>query len=206
MRPQVALLAIVAAAAAARADPAAVDPAGRLPIGLRLSIAGGVSNFVGASMREMADLGGAWDVRLTTHSRSWWSEEFAYAGSVRGFLAPNVPDRGSRTMLTHALEVSGRLNKPWMTPRWMLEPFLSLGIGWTHVQLENVPAQDLVRASDDLFVVPMAAGVSFVHDSLLVEGRFTYRQTFGENLVTTSSGGTASLASWSTTLALGYEF
>ena len=197
------LLAILAAAGAARAAGPAEGP---VPLDVRLSIGGGVSGFVDGTVRGMADFGGAWDVRLTTRSRSWFGQEFAYAGTVRRFVAPMLADGGERTMLTHALEFSARFNRPWMTPEWMLEPFACLGIGWTHLQLDRMPQGSPVRASDDVFVGPAAAGVSFVYGDFLVEGRFTDRQSFGEHLVVRPDGSTASLSSWSATLALGYEF
>ena len=63
-----------------------------------------------------------------------------------------------------------------------------------------------IRASGDVFVIPLAAGLSFVYGDFLVEARFTWRQSFGEHLVARADGSHASLATWATTLAPGYEF
>lgn len=54
----------------------------------------------------------------------------------------------------------------------------------------------LLKASNDLAVVPVGGGITVGSDHLQLEGRFTYRQTFNEDLVRAPDSGKGSLKSW----------
>jgi hypothetical protein len=70
----------------------------------------------------------------------------------------------------------------------------------------TVPAGSPIGTSDDILVVPFGGGVAASWNGLLLEGRFTYRATFYEDLLKKSDGSTASLANWSVGGLVGYEF
>lgn len=56
-----------------------------------------------------------------------------------------------------------------------------------------------------MLVVPFGGGISAAWNKLFLEGRFTYRPVFNENLLV-RSGTAASLNNWSAGALIGYEF
>jgi len=59
---------------------------------------------------------------------------------------------------------------------------------------------------DDLLVVPFGAGFSGAWHGLVLEGRFTYRSTFTDDLLKNADGSNVNLANWSVGGLIGYEF
>ena len=186
MTARIALLAMLAFAAGASAEPRDAT----------MSIGGGVSNYLDGSLNGSIGLGGAWDARLTMPTRSWLSGELAYAGTAH--FAGNGP---AWTLLTHAVEGSVRLNHVRNEGTFLIEPFVSAGIGYAFL----MAAGSSSGGTGDV-LIPMAAGISVIHDRLLLEARVTYRHAFDGELVRKVDGTHAGLASWAATAALGYEF
>lgn len=186
MTVRVAILALLAFAAGASADPKAAT----------MSIGGGVSNYLDGSLNGSTGVGGAWDARFTIPARSWLSGELAYAGSA------HFAGRGPGwTLLTHAVEASVRLNHVRNEGAFLIEPFVAAGIGYAFLMTGGSNSGGFGDV-----LLPIAAGISVIHDRLLVEGRFTYRHAFDGELVTKVDGTHGGLASWAATAALGYAF
>jgi hypothetical protein len=168
------------------------------PVGEYVLVGGGVSNFFDRSVRDRVDLAGLWELRFGLGSRSFLGAEAAYVGSARsaGSLAANL--------VTSGVEGVVRAQIPWEAGRWLVEPFAFGGAGWTSFHLHSAsPGQP---TSDDLFVVPVGAGLTVARDHLLLDARFTYRQTFDEGLLRAADGSAASLKSWAVAASVGYEF
>lgn len=173
--------------------------------GATLGIGGGVSNFAASEARQYAGVGGRWEVRAAVGTRLHAGVEAAYVGSVHGFNAPGV-ERGA-TLLNHGVEGALRVHHQFLRGAWLVEPFAFGGLGWSHLHVSGaVSGSSPVHATDNVMVVPLGAGISLVHEGLLFEGRFTWRQTFNETLVTTADGSSAKLNSWALGVLLGYEF
>jgi hypothetical protein len=168
------------------------------PYGAYFLLGGGVSNFIDGTVRDRVDLGGAWDLRLGLGSRFFLGAEAAYVGSAR-----TVEGFGTN-LLTNGAEGVVRLQYPYEAGRWLVEPFAFGGAGWTHFNLNSAPAGQ--PDTDDVFEVPFGGGVTLSHDRLLLDARFTYRQTFNESLIRAADGNAASLKSWGVVASLGYEF
>jgi hypothetical protein len=54
--------------------------------------------------------------------------------------------------------------------------------------------------------MPFGGGLTLAYNQLLLDARFTYRQTFDENLIQAADGTPASLKNWAVTASVGYEF
>jgi hypothetical protein len=172
------------------------------PYGEYFLIGGGVTNYFDHAVKDRVDTGGTWDVRLGLGSRSFVGGELAYIGSAR-----NAGDLGNK-LVTNGGEAVLRLQYPYEQGRWRVEPFAFGGAGWAHFSLNSPTRSGLtVQDTNDLFVMPVGGGLTLAYDHILFDTRFTYRQTFDENLIRTADGtAAASLKSWAVTASLGYEF
>lgn len=168
------------------------------PFGEYFLAGGGVTNYIDGAVRNEVDVGGTWDVRLGFGSRFYVGGEAAYVGSARqsGSLGSNL--------VTNGVEGVVRLQYPFVTGEWLVEPFAFGGAGWTHFELNSPTAG--VQSTDDVLVVPFGAGVAVAYDHFLFDARFTYRETFDEALLRTAVAAAPNLASWAVTASLGYEF
>jgi len=193
-------------AAAAAEDPPSVESryaprsSGELatPFGEYFLAGGGVTNYLDDTVRNRVDVGGAWDLRLGLGNRSFLGGEVAYAGSAR-----NAGDLGAR-LVTNGAEGVLRLQYPYETGRWLVEPFAFGGVGWTHFNITSANLGQL--GTDDVLETPFGGGLMLAYNHLLLDARFTYRQTFNENLIRASDGTVASLKSWGVVGSVGYEF
>ena len=162
-------------------------------------VGGGVTNYFDGALKDRVDTGGTWDLRLGLGSRFFLGGELAYVGSARsaGALGRNLVTNGAEGVL--------RVQYPYVAGRWMLTPFGFGGAGWTHFDVHGARAA-AQKDSDDVLVVPLGGGVALAHDQILLDARFTYRQTFDESLIQAADGTAASLKSWAVTASVGYEF
>jgi hypothetical protein len=162
-------------------------------------IGGGVTNYLDHAVRSQVDTGGAWDVRLGIGSRYFVGGELAYVGSARnaGALGKNLFSNGVEGVL--------RLQYPFDQGRWRVTPFAFGGVGWNHFDINRASAV-AARTSDDVLVTPVGAGITVGSDRVIFDTRFTYRQTYNENLVQNADGSDASLKNWAVTASIGYEF
>lgn len=205
---------VLAVAGAARADPIAAETStspSRAPftqIGISLGIGGGLTNFTGSEMNSAVDLGGSWEVRSTIGTRLFLAGELAYVGSRRNVSMPGVTGAADKPhVFAHGLEGALRAQLPYLTGSWLVEPFVFGGLGWTHMGVDgSVPAGSALRTSDDVLVVPFGAGISAGWNNVFLEGRFTYRATFNEDLLARADGTAADMGNWGIGALVGYEF
>ena len=195
-----AALVVALAPAAARADlPTVASPEGLATrYGEYFLLGGGVTDFTDGEAKDLFDPGVAWEARLGFGSRSYLGAEVAYVGASREGVG-SVP-----ALVMNGGELVLRLQYPHVTGKWLVEPFVFGGIGWSHLTLNDAPA-GYDDSDDDIGVVPVGGGLMLGHGRLILDTRFTYRNTWGEGAA--SGGRTApSLDSWAVTASLGYEF
>lgn len=172
---------------------------GRLtPLGEYVLLGGGVSEFTEEDVKNRFKVGGAWDLRLGLGSRFFVGGELAYVGAVRD------PDGFGSKLLSNGAEAVVRVQYPYETGAWLIEPFAFGGIGWSRVSLQDA-APDL-KDEDDVGVVPFGAGVTFGYRHLLLDARFTYRTSFDEDLALAAGERPANLEQWGVVASVGYEF
>lgn len=205
---------VLAAASALRADPIASELASqaRVPpskVGVSLGLGGGLTDFTGGDISDAVDTGGAWEVRATFGTRLFLAAEAAYVGSRRNLNLASVGGTSGETphLFSHGVEGTLRAQYPYLTGKWLIEPFAFGGLGYTHFSVDGVvPSGSRVSTSDDVLVVPFGAGLSAAWNGLFVEGRFTYRATFNEDLIRDANDRVLSMANWSAGALIGYEF
>ena len=206
---------LLAAAGAVRADPASGDVTygATVPstkIGISLGLGGGATGFSASEATDVTSVGETWEVRTTVGTRLPVAGELAYVGSRRSLGVAGVTGASSGEtphLFAHGIEGAARFQFPYVAGSWLLEPFAFVGVGWTHVGVDaTVPAGAPMGTSDDLLVVPFGAGFSGAWHGLVLEGRFTYRSTFSDDLLKNADGSNVNLANWSVGGLIGYEF
>jgi hypothetical protein len=168
------------------------------PLGEYVLVGGGVTDFTEDAVKDRFDMGGAWDVRLGIGSRVVVGGEVAYVGWLR------TADGAGSDLLSNGAEAVVRLQYPYATGSWLVEPFVFGGIGWNHVSLRD--AAPGLEDSDEIGVVPFGGGVTLGYNRLLFDARFTYRTSFDDDLALAVTEGPADLEQWGVTAAVGYEF
>jgi hypothetical protein len=97
-----------------------------------------------------------------------------------------------------------RVNIPLVQGRSIVEPFGFVGLGWQHYSITNTnTAVSDVNDSDDVMTVPYGGGLEFGYGSFLADARFTYRQTYYNNLLRTTGG---NLNNWGVAGQVGFQF
>jgi hypothetical protein len=175
------------------------EPRGLLTsLGEYVLLGGGVTDFTKDAAKNRFDVGGTWDLRLGIGSRFYVGGEVAYVGSGRAGAG------SGSDLVSNGAEGVLRLQVPYVTGRWLVEPFAFGGIGWSHLSVRN-PAPGL-KDSDDVGVVPFGGGLTVGVSRLLLEARFTYRASFNEGLALAVNERPASLDQWAVGASVGYEF
>jgi Outer membrane protein beta-barrel domain len=168
------------------------------PYGEYVLLGGGVTDFAKDATKNRFDVGGTWDARLGIGNRFYVGAEAAYVGAVANGSGsgPDLRMNGAEGVV--------RLQYPYASGRWLVEPFAFGGLGWSRLSLDN--AAPGVKDSDDVGVVPFGAGITVGYDRFLIDARFTYRTTFNEDLALGANQGTPNLQRWSVGASIGYEF
>jgi hypothetical protein len=167
------------------------------PPGAYVLVGGGVTEFMKDAVKDRFDTGGAWDVRLGIGDRFYLGGEVAYLGSYRSGVGSG-PD-----LVTSGAEGVLRLQYPYASGGWLLEPFVFGGIGWSRFSLRDAPAG---ASGDDIGVVPFGGGFMVGRGGLLLDARFTYRSTFDEDLALAVNDRPKNLDQWAVGASIGYEF
>jgi len=174
------------------------------PLGMSIGIGGGPTNFVGSDIGNITSVGGYWEVRLHIGTRSYVGAEVAYVGSVRHFNAAGLdPDA---KLLGDGLETTLRINYPLEFNKLLLEPFSFGGVGWTNFSTQSATRPANIHASDDALVLPVGGGFGIGYSGFILEGRFTYRPTYWEQLVMFNNGASAGMNSWTAGALVAFEF
>ena len=189
------LLAALLAPAIASGDPRSERPAR----GVNVSAGGGLVQFVDRDMRGRAAEGGGWEVRLGVGTRTPIAIEAAYVGSLHAVDALGLDARAS--LLGTGVEGDLRLNM--LTGD--LQPYALAGVGWTRYSLVHRGASTSdVADHDNVGALPMGVGVTFRQDALTLDVRAVYRRTIAVDMFPGASDD--SLATWSATLRVGFEY
>lgn len=157
-----------------------------------------MTDFTKDAVKDSFDVGGTWDVRLGVGSRFYVGGELAYVGSARRGVG------STSNLMLNGAEAVLRLQYPYVTGKWLVEPFAFGGIGWSRASLNKAPAG--LKDSDDIGVVPFGAGVTLGYEHFLVDVRFTYRSTFSEDLALGVNQAPLNLQQWAVGASVGYEF
>lgn len=172
--------------------------------GITFTAGGGVEDFAGQSMRDSSNLNGLWAVHAAVEVQRHVTLEAGYIGTAAKINAPIGND--AATLVGSTFEAIGRLSP---LPDAVIKPYAFFGAAWRHYEVggEDFTTADFgMEDSDDLFQIPVGAGLGYRYAGLVVDARFTYRPTTGESLLLESDGEYAPMETWGMSAALGYEF
>lgn len=173
--------------------------------GIGLSVGGGVSDFVDDDTEGLTDVGGTWDARLILGTRSMVALEAAYIGSASNIEALGLDN--DALLMSNGVEGLVRVN----VGTFAVQPFVFGGAAWQRYSLVNEDFNtSSIENEDNVLAVPVGGGVSayIPGTRILVDGRFTYRAIFDENmfdLVRASANG-GDLDNWNVSARVGFEF
>ena len=149
-----------------------------------LLVGGGFEEFTNPNLRSMTGLGGTWNARIVAGTRQVIGFEAAYVGAARNINALGLSN--DARLVANGVEGALRVNLPIVSRNRMslVEPFGFVGLGWSHYSVtnSNVNGSDLA-SKDDIMTLPFGGGLAFGYGGFMADARFTYRQTYYNNLL-----------------------
>jgi hypothetical protein len=171
-------------------------------IGVGMLVGGGFEDFVNSGIRNSTGDGGYWTARVVAGTREFLGLEAAYVGDARGISGLGLSS--DSRLVSNGLEGNLRVNIPIIQGPSLIEPFGFVGLGWSHyVVTNNNAALSDFTSRDDVMTLPFGGGLEFAHRGFLADARFTYRQTYFNNLTETVGG---TLNSWGVGGQIGFEY
>lgn len=168
---------------------------------------GGVIGFLNSDARDFIDTGGAYQVRALVGTRSPVAVELAYIGTANDIEALGLDEDAS--LLGNGAEAALRYN--FMSQTW--QPYLLVGAAWKRYNVidDDFNTSASVNDDDNVWEFPLAAGLTWHQadegsSGLIIDGRFDYRLSTGEDLLGGGDGGGPGLNNWTATLRAGWEF
>jgi hypothetical protein len=175
---------------------------GHLHVGVGMLVGGGFQDFTNGRLKDATGDGGYWTARIVAGTRQYVGMEAAYVGDARSITGLGLGN--DSRLISNGLEGTLRLNVPIVRGLSLFEPFGFIGVGWSHytVSQNNTAISDLTSA-DDVLTLPYGGGFEFAYRGFLADARFTYKQTYYNNLTETTGG---NLNSWGVGGQIGFEY
>jgi hypothetical protein len=171
-------------------------------VGMGLLVGGGFEDFSNGAIRSMTGDGGYWNARVVVGTRQFVGLEAAYVGDARSISGLGLA--GNSTLTSNGVEGVARVNIPIVQGPSLIEPFGFVGIGWAHYHVsDNNAATSDVATSDDVMTVPYGGGLELAYRGFMADARFTYRQTYDNNLLDPNGG---NLNNWGVGGQIGFEY
>lgn len=181
---------------------AAEEPELITEYGMSLTAGGGVAGFTDETMRDTADVGGAWDVRAALGTRSPIAIEAAYVGSAQSIQAIGLDN--DAVLLGTGVEALARVN---VLPDEDFTPYVFAGAGWKRYDLTNVDTNtSAVSDSDDLLEIPMGVGAAYRFSGFVADVRGEFRAATDADLIAQDTDEEIEMHTWGATAQVGYEF
>ena len=171
-------------------------------VGVGLLLGGGYTQFTNSGIRNTTGDGGYWNVRIVEGTRQFVGFEAAYVGDARGMTGLGFSNNAR--LVSNGVEGVLRLNVPIVRGPSLVEPFGFVGVGWQHYQItNNSNALADVSSKDDILTLPFGGGLEFAYHGFMADARFTYRETYYNNLLGPQGG---DLNNWNVGGQVGFEF
>lgn len=171
-------------------------------VGVGLLVGGGFNDFTNSHLRSVTGDGGYWTARIVAGTREYVGMEAAYIGDARSISGLGL-NNDSR-LISNGLSGNLRINIPVARGASLIEPFGFVGVGWSHytVTNNNVALSD-VTSVDDVLTLPYGGGLEYAYKGFMADARFTYTQTYYNNLTQTVGG---NLNNWGVGGQIGFEY
>ncbi|MGE0546000.1 MAG: outer membrane protein [Kofleriaceae bacterium] len=172
----------------------------------------GFMQLTGNTADDAVDIGVAYEVRGGYRMSDLLVLEGAYIGSSQSITALGLDD--DATLRSNGLEAIARLD----LDRWIhtdvggmrIAPFGIAGLAFQRFSLNNEGANtSAVADGDNVYGIPLGAGVGATTGRFDADARFTWRTTFDEDLFRDPSDGSnidASMSHWTLTVRAGLAF
>jgi hypothetical protein len=189
--------------------PLQVGPEGTYPgaavyshVGVGLLVGGGFQDFTNGRIKDVTGDGGYWTARIVAGTRQYVGMEAAYVGDARSISGLGFSS--SSMLISNGLQGNLRLNVPIVRGVSLIEPFGFVGVGWSHytVTSNNAAVSD-VTSRDDVLTLPYGGGLQYSYRGFMADARFTYTQTYYNNLTQTIGG---NLNTWGVGGQIGFEY
>ena len=171
-------------------------------VGVGLLVGGGFNDFTNNHLKSVTGDGGYWTARVVAGTREYVGMEAAYVGDARS-INGLVLSNDSR-LISNGVSGNLRVNIPIARGASLIEPFGFVGVGWSHytVTNNNVALSD-VTSVDNVLTLPYGGGLEFAYKGFMADARFTYTQTYYNNLTETVGG---NLNNWGAGGQIGFEY
>jgi len=170
-------------------------------VGTAMMLGGGYEDFTYGNIKSMTGAGGSWDARLVAGTRQFVGLEAAYVGSAHSIQTLGLAS--NTNLISNGAEGALRVNIPIVRGDGLIEPFGFIGIGWQHYNLSKASNTADLTGSDDVTTMPYGGGLEASFRRLMLDARFTYRQTYNNDLLRASGG---KLNTWGVGGNVGVEF
>jgi len=152
----------------------------------------------------MTGPGGTWNARFVAGTRKYIGLEAAYLGAAHSIDALGLSN--TAVLLSNGVEGAFRVNIPLITRATLLEPFGFAGVGYSRYNVTNTNSVSAsVADSDNVMTVPFGGGFAVGYRAFMADARFTYRQTYYNDLLRTGSNN-SSLNTWGISGQIGVAF
>jgi hypothetical protein len=157
-------------------------------LGAAVMAGGGYEDFTNDGLQGMTSGGGTWDARAIAGMYQFVGLEAAYVGAARSIDTLGISSNAG--LVSNGIEGALRVNIPvFIRGRQLIEPFGFVGLGWQHYNLTNTNTNtSSVAGSDDVMTMPYGGGLAYAYGRFLADARFTYRQTYQNDLLRTTGG------------------
>ena len=170
------------------------------PIGMGLSVGGGVAEYLGEA-DVFTDPGGTWEARYLVGTRTIIGGELAYLGTANSLQTLGVDDNA--VLMSNGAEGALRVN--FLTDAW--QPYVLGGVGWKHFNVVNTDTNTSdIRDSDDALTVPLGAGIAYRYSNVFADLRGMYRPAFLADITRGQGNDDTGLDTIGGSLNVGFEF
>jgi hypothetical protein len=171
-------------------------------IGGALLVGGGYEDFTNNAVNRMTSAGGSWNARVVAGTRQYVGIEGAYVGAARSIDGLGLSN--DATLIANGVEGNLRVNIPIARNYSLVEPFGFVGLGWSRYHVGNTQTTTSdVNTNDDIMAVPFGAGLEYAYKAFMADARFTYRQTYYNDLLRTGGG---NLNNWGVGGQIGFSY
>jgi hypothetical protein len=171
-------------------------------VGVGLLVGGGFNDYTNGRLQSVTGDGGYWTARVVAGTREYVGMEAAYLGDARSITGLGLSN--DSRLISNGLSGNLRVNIPIARGASLIEPFGFVGVGWSHytVTNNNVQLSDVI-STDNVLTLPYGGGLEFAYKGFMADARFTYTQTYYNNLTETIGG---NLNNWGVGGQIGFEY
>jgi hypothetical protein len=171
-------------------------------VGVGLLVGGGFNEYTNGRLQNVTGNGGFWTARVIAGTREYVGMEAAYIGDARSMSGLGFSN--DSRLISNGLSGNLRVNIPVVRGASLVEPFGFVGVGWSHYTVtNNNAALSDVTSADNVLTLPYGGGLEFAYKGFMADARFTYTQTYYNNLTQTIGG---NLNNWGVGGQIGFEY